>query len=652
MLFHAGWRIFRGGYVGVDVFFVISGYLITSLILKELAAGTFSFVGFWVRRARRILPALTVVVLFTLVVGWYVLFPTDYKDLGRTVLTQAFFSSNLYLWLTTGYFAAPSATKPLLHTWSLSVEEQFYLVIPFTLFVLTRYATRFAAGIVFVLLAASFIASAWSSYAYPSAAFYLPHSRAWELLVGSVVAMFILRRPAKPSHTRWKEELTSAMGVGAVLGTAILYDKNIPFPGLAALVPCLGTAAIIHSNTERLTFTGRVLAHRSLVGIGLISYSLYLWHWPLLAFARYLSIAELSVGAATAIVLGSAALAWISYRYVETPIRRGSVFKRRPLLLSAAATVLLAMFVAGTYMNVSNGVRWRNGLDLGSFELDLHPADRRWRSCQRITSVAMPSRLICRLGGVSNARGKVLLVGDSFAEMYLPPLEFLSRQYQQEVWYVRKQNVPVQPEIMEVVAKYAISQVVLSYSWDKANKNGIPELYPPRGQTLGWIGSLWSVGGYDPVLVVGDTKAAFRRNLEQLVRALRARNIAVSIIDSPPYYSVPIPLKLSMLVKRGGDPANYGSPLSKHLLEQSYIYEVFRELRANDVQIVKVTDALCDPSGFCRTYLNGHSLYADEIHLSEYGAGLTTPLLEPIFSRAKQPSPASALPELTQDIAR
>lgn len=632
VLYHAGYREFGGGFVGVDVFFVISGFLITSLILRQLHAGEFTFTAFWCRRARRILPALAPVVLFVLVWGWFSYFPSDYKGVGREVLTQAFFASNVYFWLSSGYFTAPAETKPLLHTWSLSVEEQFYLIMPLLLVPLTRYAKRGALSIVFVLLLASLYLSIWSTHRHPDAAFFLIYSRAWELLMGSMLALLtVANRSNRAMLPRWIYELSSAGGVVAILCATTLYDSTTPFPGVAALVPCLGTAAAIWSNGTAATYAGRLLAHRSMVRLGLISYSLYLWHWPLLAFARYLSPYKLSGGATALVIIASVPIAWASYRYVELPVRKSSRLKHTNVVIAGALALLCSMLLTGAYVNLTDGVRWRQPFD-STFAGDFHPAGRRARLCQPVTSVAMRYEYICRLGSVSNSQGKVLLVGDSFAEMYLPSFEVLSRKYQREVWYVKSQNMPLYPNVMDVIQRFDIDRVVLSYSWTRANKGGIPELYPLSADKADWAQRLRSVAGYDPVLVVGDTTTSFRQNLHLLVERLRGLRIRMSIIDSPPYYPVAVPLKLGILVRQGGDPARYGSLLRQHLKEQAAIYSIFQEVRAPDVQILKVTDILCDRQGFCRTYGDGHSLYADEMHLSEYGAALTIPVLERIFA--------------------
>lgn len=648
VLYHAGYALFSGGFVGVDVFFVISGFLITSLIVRQINNGAFTLPGFWVRRARRILPALGVVVLFTLVAGWILYSPSEYKGLGREVLTQAFFSSNVYFWLTSGYFAAPSETKPLLHTWSLSVEEQYYLFMPLLLVVLARCTRRFAIGVVSLLLVASLCISVWLTFRHPDAAFFLAYSRAWELLIGSLLALLTLHpRSVATGMPRWVNELFSAVGLAAILYGTMVYDSATRFPGIAAVVPCLGAAAAIWSNGNAPTFAGRILTHRAMVQLGVLSYSLYLWHWPLLAFARYLSPYKLSVGATTLVIIASVPVAWLSYRYIEMPVRCSPRARRATIVFPAALALLSFMLLAGTYVNVTDGVRWRKALD-STFASDLHSVGRRSKLCRPVTSVAMPYDNICRLGSVSNSRGKVFLVGDSFAEMYLPAFEVLSWKYQREVWYVKRQHVPVYPELMDVIQKNDISRVVLSYSWARAKKGGIPELYPHDTDESGWSRRFRSVADYDPMLVIGDTTASLRQNLSTLVGRLRQLHLTVCIIDSPPYYPVSVSLKLGILVNRGGDPTRYGSTLSKHLAEQAGIYSIFQDIGAPDVQILRVTDVLCDSSGFCRTYGGGHSLYADEMHLSEYGADLTVPVLERIFAPPSGPNPGP--PQLTPQV--
>ena len=643
VLFHAGLTVFSGGYVGVDVFFVISGYLITSLILHDLKNDEFSFIEFWMRRARRILPALFVVVMFTLVAGWIVLFPTAYRDLGRSAMTQSFFASNVFFWLKSGYFAAPSETKPLLHTWSVSVEEQFYLFIPLTLFLLVRYMNRFRELAIAVLLLASFLVSAWSAKFHPDAAFYLMPARAWELLVGSLLAMLALKRTETPSHQVWGYELLSVLGLASILLAVIGYSNTTRFPGFAALAPCLGAAAIIWCNDGRLTLVGRILAHRWVAWIGLISYSLYLWHWPLLAFARSSMPERLPVVAAIAIASGSILAGWLSYKYVETPVRKKPVFYRRAVILPASAAALLVMCAAGFSVSATGGASGREAFQASTFERDITPTTRRDDLCTAVASANLPA-FVCRLGIVSNARPKVLLIGDSFAGMYLPAFERLSGEYDREVWYIREPNRNVYSGVLDVSTSRDISHVVLSYSWKRAIRSGIPELVPQAisasdSRAPSRMARFVERLGFDPLAVAGDTKAEFRANLKVLVKTLVNRGIEVWIIDAPPYYDVSVPLKLGLIVKNGGDPAKYGSQLSGHVSELSYIHSVFREVEADKVHIITVTDILCDSGGFCRSYLDGHSLYSDDAHLSDFGVAQIVPLLKPAFEQAPLTGP-------------
>ncbi|HYK43019.1 MAG TPA: acyltransferase, partial [Thermoanaerobaculia bacterium] len=296
VLFHAGFGC-PGGYVGVDVFFVISGFLITSLIWKDLEGERFTFARFWERRARRIVPALVAVVAATLFAGWFLLLPADYERLGRSAASQAVFAANVHFWLTGGYFAPAAAEQPLLHTWSLALEEQFYWIVPVALFLVfgaRRFERRRSSMILAAIgcgIVSSFTLSVWGVAHHPSAAFYLLPTRAWELLLGSLVAFLPMR--SQPSQGRAVRELAAIGGVALILLAAFGYRATTPFPGAAALAPCLGAALWIRSNGRETsaspapTLAGSVLSRPLPVFVGLASYSLYLWHWPFLAFARY-----------------------------------------------------------------------------------------------------------------------------------------------------------------------------------------------------------------------------------------------------------------------------------------------------------------------------------------------------------------------------
>ncbi|MBL0141902.1 MAG: acyltransferase [Betaproteobacteria bacterium] len=307
--FHAFPEYLPGGFIGVDVFFVISGFLITSLILGRLDAGAFSFADFYGRRARRILPALAVVLVVTLAIGMATLWLEDLQRLGTHALASAFFVPNLVFWNEIGYFDVGAAKKPLLHLWSLGVEEQFYLIWPVLLFVLGSRPRRLV-PFLSLIVAASISYSVYATYRDPGAAFYSPFSRLWELGVGGLLASW---RPALPM----RRELSFA-GLALIVGSALLLSGSSRFPGLLAIAPVAGAALVIAAGAP-------ALAWRPLVWLGLISYPVYLWHWPLLSFVTIGKVA--TPGMRLLIAAASVPLAWLTFRLVEHPIRFGQLRK-------------------------------------------------------------------------------------------------------------------------------------------------------------------------------------------------------------------------------------------------------------------------------------------------------------------------------------
>ncbi len=367
VLFHAGLG-FPGGYIGVDVFFVISGYLITSLILTDLEQGRFTIVNFWERRARRIIPALATVVLATLIAGWFLLLPGDYASLGKSAIWQSLFMANIYFWKATvaGYFAGAADEMPLLHTWSLAVEEQFYLIVPLVLTALFRFPRLRTLRVLLALFASgilvSLVASVYGVAYHRSVAFYFLPSRAWELLLGATIAIL---PPAWLIHQLPVRETVCYAGLAAILLPCFLYTGQTPFPGLAALPPCLGTALIVWGNTRNgqdtpPTSLGRLLAIRPVVFIGLISYSLYLWHWPIFAFSTYYLAGEpLTLGRRIVLIALGFALAIFSWRFLETPFRRKIVCARRNGMFRFAATALAVSFTFGASIFALRGLPQR-----------------------------------------------------------------------------------------------------------------------------------------------------------------------------------------------------------------------------------------------------------------------------------------------------
>ena len=335
---HIGIYKLRGGFVGVDVFFVISGYLISSTILADIAASRFSIVSFYERRIRRILPALVVMLFITGLFAYKYLLPLELLDFSKSLLASAASISNFYFWNQSGYFDAPAAMKPLLHTWSLAVEEQFYIFFPVFLMLVRRYFPARLKLAVISIAAISFLAAAIGAFKYPVSTFYLAPTRAWELLLGTLLSLKIF--PQIMGAIR--RNAATLLGMAMIVISAALFSASTPFPGVAALLPCVGTALIIAAGETGTSVVSRVLASKPVVFVGLISYSLYLWHWPIIVFqkADAILVTGVSTRAAALSVLAATFLVSIlSWKFVELPFRNGRLkLSGAPLFQTAFAS--------------------------------------------------------------------------------------------------------------------------------------------------------------------------------------------------------------------------------------------------------------------------------------------------------------------------
>lgn len=395
MLFHAGFQLFSGGFVGVDVFFVISGYLITSILIAELEAGRFSVLNFYERRARRILPALFVVMLVCIPFACLWLLPQDMKTFSRSLIAVAGFVSNIYFWQTSGYFETAAELKPLLHTWSLAVEEQYYLFFPLFLMFIWKYCKKWAFAILIVIALFSLALAQWGSVAQPDATFYLLPTRGWELLIGALLALN-LAKDNKWHFSKVINEIFGLLGLLLLIAAIFLFNKQTPFPSLYALIPTVGTALIIFCASSQ-TFVGRFLGHQSFVGIGLISYSAYLWHQPLYAFARYNSSDEPGTWIFVSLTMAAIVLAYFSWRYIERPFRDKRRYSHRQIFTFGAAGI--ALFVAfGLAGHITKGFQPRSA----------NKNELPWLECDSPHTV----NGLCTFGNLS-ASETLVLVGDS-----------------------------------------------------------------------------------------------------------------------------------------------------------------------------------------------------------------------------------------------
>ncbi len=402
IFFHAGFSTFSGGFVGVDVFFVISGYLITSLIVAEKEAGTFSLTHFYERRARRILPALFLILLACIPFAWVFLFPSDMREFAQSLVAISTFSSNVLFSRQSGYFYPDTPNKPLLHTWSLSVEEQYYLLFPLFIILAWRLGRRRTIVVLAAIGIASLCISEWQALFQPQNAFFLLPARGWELLLGGFAAFYLLGNSAPSIRQPLASQVLSLAGVIMIFTAVFSFNDQTVFPGLNALLPAIGALLVILFATPE-TLAGKVLASRAPVGIGLISYSAYLWHQPLFAFARQI-LEEPPLSLFYGLSVLALCLAYLSWKYVETPFRRLSGFSRSQIF--AFAGVGSALFLTtGIYGWAAGGiVRTFEGADFVQIRKD---AARAYIS----TNIAN-NRL--RDFDESGKRA-VLIIGDSFA---------------------------------------------------------------------------------------------------------------------------------------------------------------------------------------------------------------------------------------------
>jgi peptidoglycan/LPS O-acetylase OafA/YrhL len=354
VLFHAFPSLLPGGFIGVDVFFVISGFLISGILMRELEQGSFSVAGFYARRIKRIFPALLAVMFACLAFGWYALFPDEYQQLGKHLAGGAGFAANFFYWAQVGYFDTAADTKPLLHLWSLGIEEQFYIVWPAVLLLVWRLRTRLLA-LTAVLALLSFALNVGGIAHHATATFYSPASRAWELLAGALLAA-AAHRGSLAGIPAARRNLAAGAGV-LLLGAGLALITSARFPGWPALAPVAAAVLIIGAG-PRAWFNRAVLGNPLLVWLGLISYPLYLWHWPLLSFAHivesHLPAPQIRIGA----ILAAVVLAWLTYQLLEKPVRHAG--KRNSAIVIAALCILMAaMLAAGGWIYMKEGLPQR-----------------------------------------------------------------------------------------------------------------------------------------------------------------------------------------------------------------------------------------------------------------------------------------------------
>lgn len=399
IFFHAGLSIFSGGFVGVDIFFVISGYLITTIILSELQNDKFSIINFYDRRARRILPALFAVMLFCLVTGYFTMMPDEFKNLGQSLIATTAFSNNILLALTSGYWDLASEFKPLLHTWSLGVEEQYYIIIPMLLLFAWKFFKSKILWMFIFIFFSSLIFAIWFVSISPNIAFYILPTRAWEIALGSIVAVILSKNIINKNNLSICN-LLSLIGLILILISIFTFNNKVLSPSYYLLIPTIGTCLIIIFSNEN-TLTYKLLSLRPIVFIGLLSYSLYLWHQPIFSFLRIYSIEEPSTNTFLISIVFIFLISYLSLKYIETPFRNKKAVSQKAIFTFAVVGSLFFLAV-GLFLNKNYGVPSR----VFDPSIKIEDLDKRIYN-EKIFSFKKDSFS-------NDSRKKLLIVGDSF----------------------------------------------------------------------------------------------------------------------------------------------------------------------------------------------------------------------------------------------
>ncbi|MGC3989101.1 MAG: acyltransferase family protein [Chthoniobacteraceae bacterium] len=603
---------FPGGYVGVDVFFVISGYVITSLLLRDLRAGRFSLAAFWERRIRRIFPALSAMVLATLVLGYFLLLPGDLVRLGKSAIAQALLAANIYFWngedRLAGYFSAGTENRPLLHTWSLAVEEQFYLFFPLillALFAFEKFRRPRLLGLVLFLGGLASLALAVHGVSPGKHwAFFLLPSRAWELTLGALLTVL-------PAMGAWRgfREAATWLGLAGILLPTWLYSKDTPFPGLAALPPCLGTALVIWANSRLAesrivpTAAGRWLAWRPVVFIGLISYSLYLWHWPVLFFGKYWWAPPGPAWYFRVGLLGlSAVLAVLSWRYLEMPFREKRLAPSRAAIFRfAAAATLLTLLLSAV---LSGGFPKRFP------EIVVQNDQARWdhlpRNILSMDAEDIQQNRLYPLGADRAEKApKILLWGDSHAWHAIPAMDA----------FCREMGVP------GVAAIHALTAPLLNFT--PAFSNAIVDYVKRCHIPCVLIAARWE-------LYQEQDAPLLEKDLPATIRALRDAGCEVWVLQDVPNVTgkvadAPWAMIWESRLKRTDE--SWHQTVAEHYRKNSVLYRLAGEKLP--ATFIDPAPQLLEPDGeHYRADLEGVSIYFDNDHLTN---SASRALLLPLF---------------------
>jgi peptidoglycan/LPS O-acetylase OafA/YrhL len=617
---------FSGGYVGVDVFFVLSGFLITRIIAEDLGAGRWSIASFYERRIRRIVPALIFVSACSTVAAIAILLPNELQAYAASLLAAALSLSNVWFARMTGYFDPAAATQPLLHTWSLGVEEQFYVAFPLLLSLAYRFGQK---GVSFFVCGALAVSLALSIALTPEnarSAYFLIHTRAWELLLGSVVALGLVPGPAR----MWQREIASALGLLTIAAAVIFFSEKTPFPGYAALLPCVGTALIIWAGGG--TCVARGLSVAPFVFVGLISYSLYLWHWPLIVFAKLLLVQPFTPFQQLLLIAVATALSVLTWRFVETPFRRrdGAMSKRKTAFIGGGLSIG-ALALTATMLVSVQGMPNRFPAEILGIAAAAQDASPKRAACHFDGTLAGDFDKSCVLG--APVAPTTIVYGDSHGAELAVALGALAE--------------PRNESVRELTASGCPPALGFTYP----SKGECPGYNARMIEHLIALAPTTIIVASNAVAWTHEYSAAFTRGLEAALRALSSAGHRVILFGQVPPHpnQLPIPATLARQAMFGTKPDTYAfRPDMKALRTLDAM--LARIASAAGATYMSLLPTLCNEIE-CKAAIDGAVLYFDDNHLTVAGekliaAKLLAPVLWPGKTAAQSidPGKPAALP--------
>lgn len=630
ILFHAGFKAFSGGYVGVDIFFVISGYLITTVIISEKKSDTFSLINFYERRVRRILPALFFLMLVCLPFAWYLLLPEDMKSFSQSLAAVPIFSSNILFWRTSGYFDASSELKPLLHTWSLAVEEQYYLVFPIFLLLFWQLGRRW---VISLLVAAAFLSlglAQWWVEVKPAFTFFMLPTRGWEILIGAFLA-FYLDKNNKVPVSIFVSQILGLIGLLLICASIFLFNEGIPFPSVFTLVPTIGTALVILFATSD-TFIGRLLSTKVLVSIGLISYSAYLWHQPLFAFARHRSVENLSNITLISLCALTFLLSYFSWRFIETPFRKKNCLSRKIVFTYTIFFIFLFLFF-GMFGYLNNGYAFRKDF-FKYLEVFQTARDSRCHTVWRKTAKQIAAGDICTLG--KGDKPTFAVIGDSHAGAifealgdypFNKPISFwafsggwcapLLNGFDSSINAGKGSDCldTTKAAFDQIIKTKEIRTVFLVAEWANYSKgfrdDGLPQLYSDE---MGKAKTL------------SENNLILKRSLLATIEALEKAKKNIYIVMPVPEFSQPVLASISknmMIDDLNGvrkDIYFYAPTISvaEYKNRNEGVFEIFTNLKG--IQFINTGNLFCSSSKCFSVDASGRVLFSDSNHVTYWGA--------------------------------